>query len=170
MTFTMTVLAVLLLASAVGVVASKSPIVSALCLVGNLVTVAGFYAALEAHFLAAVQVLVYAGAIVVLVLFVLMLLNAKDETQRASDAGLKVAGSVVATLFFLLLFPILVQGILPGGEPILVGTVRDIGKIVYTEYVYCFEVASVLILVAVVGAVTIGKRAKPSVLSDRTGA
>ena len=162
MSVAVALLSVLMLVSAGAVVAARSPIVSALALVGNLVTVAAFYAVMNAHFLAAVQILVYAGAIVVLVVFVLMLLNVKEESRRASDFLLQAGAALGAGLFLVLVFPFFVrgEGALKGGEP--EGTVKAIGRLVYTDYVYCFEVASILILIAVVGAVTLGRRARIS--------
>lgn len=160
MSVTIALLSICLLVSAVSVVAARSPIVSALALVCNLVTVAAFYAVMNAHFLAAVQILVYAGAIVVLVLFVLMLLNVKEESRRVADIALRVGAALVTCLFLVLVLPLLVDG--PGSQHSQApeGTVRAIGMMVYTEYVYCFEVASILILIAVVGSVTLGRRAR----------
>lgn len=160
MSVAVALLSVLLLVTAVSVVAARSPIVSALALVGNLVTVAAFYAVMNAHFLAAVQILVYAGAIVVLVLFVLMLLNIKGESRRASDFLLQAGAALAAGLFLVLVFPFFSRGEWAFGGSAPEGTVKAIGRLVYTDYVYCFEVASILILIAVVGAVTLGRRAR----------
>jgi NADH-quinone oxidoreductase subunit J len=173
MTLTVALLSIVLLITAIAVVASRSPIVSALALVGNLITVAAFYAALNAHFLAAVQILVYAGAIVVLVMFVLMLLNVKGEEKKKGDTFIRLTAAVAASLFIVLIIPLFINGVLVdggvvgSGGDIVEGTVLAIGRKVYTEYVYCFEVASILILIAVVGAVTLGKRSRPVGVVER---
>ncbi len=167
MSVTIAILSVCMLISAVSVVAARSPIVSALALVGNLITVAAFYAAMNAHFLAAVQILVYAGAIVVLVLFVLMLLNVKGEAGKKSDFILRVGAAIIAGFFLLTVLPIWDGWLGLSNLSAPEGTVRAIGKLVYTDYVYCFEVASILILIAVVGAVTLGRRARiPNIASE----
>ena len=154
------VLSAILLTSAVGVVAFRDPIQSALCLVANLLTVAGFFAMLDAHFLAAVQVIVYAGAIVVLVLFVLMLLNLQEESRQPRHRGLIAAGVLFGGVFaywFLSLTRTAFEVFRVSGRDIE-GTVRAIGLSLYSDYLFPFEAASVLITVAIVGAVMIAQR------------
>lgn len=117
MTLEFLIYAVLLLASASGVVGFHNPIRSGLCLIVNLLTVAAMFASLGAHFLAATQIIVYAGAIVVLVIFVLMLLNVKDEAFSSRDRRVTIAGLVVSLLLLGLIVP----------------TVRDLGDYFSTE-------------------------------------
>lgn len=185
MTIEFLIYALLLLASASGVVGFHNPIRSGLCLIVNLLTVAAMFASLGAHFLAATQIIVYAGAIVVLVLFVLMLLNVKDETFNRRDRRITVAGLVVSLLLLALLVPTVralgdyfsqIHGAeLPGGDAQVLqlgkgaaetgpseGTVKELGREVFTKYVFPFEAASVLIMAALVGAVMLAKRGDSS--------
>ena len=154
-------MAAIIVASAIGVVAMKNPMYSALCLILNLVTVAGIFAQLEAHFLAAVQIIVYAGAIMVLVLFVLMLLNIKIEKEERSSALLSLLAVVLGCLFILVVVPVINKAfsVFPEGLPV-VGSVKNIGVSLYTDYIFPFEAASLLIMVAIVGAVMLAAKAK----------
>lgn len=153
-------LALLLIASAIGVVAIRNPIFSALSLVFHLLVVAVVFASLSAHFLAAVQVIVYAGAIVVLVLFVLMLLNIQDEVKQRLSVPLLVFSGVFG-LAFMYWFARLARdafSVFPEPKVGIEGGVREIGLLLYSNYVFPFEAASVLIMAAIVGAVMLAKR------------
>ncbi len=159
------VLAALIVASAIGVVALVNPIYSALCLVTNLLAVAGVFALLDAHFLAAVQVIVYAGAIMVLVIFVLMLLNLKIENPKRLNAAYTVLAIIASVLFMAMLAPLFKEafGVFPEARLFIdnssaVGSVRQIGVELYTRYIYPFELASLLIIAAIAGAVMLAKR------------
>lgn len=153
-------IAALIIASALGVVVSRNPIHSALCLVVNLLTVAAIFAILEAHFLATVQVIVYAGAIVVLVLFVLMLLNLKVEQTQTIGLPLILVASVTGILFIALAVPMLNEAfkVFPEPKNPVVGSVAEMGKVLYTTYVFPFETSSVLLMAAIVGAVMLARR------------
>lgn len=107
--FVFWILAILVLLSALAVVLLPNPLHSALCLASNLVAVAGIYALLGAHFLAAVQVIVYAGAIMVLVVFVLMLLNVKSEERYIRDLFLVLIAAGSSALCAYLVFPLIHQ-------------------------------------------------------------
>ncbi len=177
MTLEFLIYAVLLLASASGVVGFHNPIRSGLCLIVNLLTVAAMFASLGAHFLAATQIIVYAGAIVVLVIFVLMLLNVKDEGFSRRDRRVTLAGLVVSLLLLGLIVPTVkglggyfatpvgiveTDGVNTNGAAKEIvateGTVKALGREVFTRYVFPFEAASVLIMAALVGAVMLAKR------------
>ncbi|HEX6237348.1 MAG TPA: NADH-quinone oxidoreductase subunit J [Acidimicrobiales bacterium] len=156
------------LAGAVGVVASPNPVHAALSLVGTLFGIAVLFVAQEAHFLAAVQVIVYAGAIVVLFLFVIMLLgvdradNLRVEPlvgQRVAAAvvGLGIAALTVAALASTDFAP---TGV-PGGADPAVPDIERLSEALFTEYVYALEITSVLLVIAVVGAVLLARRARP---------
>ena len=152
-------LGALLIGSALGVVLSKNPIHSALFLVANLVGVACVFGALGAHFLAMVQIIVYAGAIMVLVIFVLMLLNAKSE-QRTLGTYFQLIGAGVASLIFIGVVgqEVLVQWpVQVGPAEALVGSVEAVGQLLYTEYLLPFEAAGVLLMAALVGAALLAK-------------
>lgn len=154
------VMAVIIILSAIGVVASRNPIHSALFLVANLLTVAGIFAALDAHFLATVQIIVYAGAIVVLVLFVLMLLNLKVEQTKKIGITTVLTASLTGVLFLAIALPPLNEAfkVFPEPSAAVTGSVSNIGKVLYTTYAFPFEAASMLLMAAIVGAVMLAKR------------
>jgi NADH-quinone oxidoreductase subunit J len=96
-----------------------------------------------------------------------MLLNVKGEAGKKSDFILRVGAAIIAGFFLLTVLPIWDGWLGLSNLSAPEGTVRAIGKLVYTDYVYCFEVASILILIAVVGAVTLGRRARiPNIASE----
>jgi len=137
---------------------SKNPITSAMFLVLTIASLAALFVLLHAFFLAAVQVLVYAGAVMVLFLFVIMLLDLKVEEKRQIKtvglmAGLVAVGAIV-TIFFksLLTLP------LRENPPTIEGDTADLGRLLFTQYVLPFEIVSVLLLVAMVGVILLSKR------------
>lgn len=167
------IFSILLIATALAVVALKHPINSALALILHLLAVAGVFAALDAHFLAAVQVIVYAGAIMVLVLFLIMLLSIQSPTVKPHNPTVLILGIAASVSFLLLALNLLRNSFgdgtfddlgIGGGSSQLVthspvvGSVKAMGMLLYTKYVFTFEVTSLLILAAVVGAVVIAKR------------
>ena len=150
-----------MVSSAIAVVAFKNPIHSALSLVANLLLVAVIYAALEAHFLAAVQIVVYAGAIMVLVIFVLMLINTKVERVPRGTVFYYIMPLTLVIVLAGLAYKIISLSTVSGQAPWAAkvsGTVANMGALLYTEYVFPFEIASVLILAAIAGGVMLGKR------------
>ncbi len=152
-------LAIPLILTAVGVISSRNPIYSALFLVANLLVVAVMYAVLNAHFLAAVQVIVYAGAIVVLLLFVLMLLNTQVEGKKPLPTGRLIVGVGLAVAFCAALFPGIYAAFsdLPVAAGAVQGTVSEIGRVLYSKYLVPFEAASLLITAGIVGAVMLAR-------------
>ncbi len=152
------------LLGAVMVVASKRPLYSILYLILTFFCIAAHFVILNAQFLAVVQVIVYAGAIMVLVLFVVMLLNLNKEAEPQSSAILKVAAALSGGLLFLMT----VGGIVRSGETIEVaqaaypvtqiGYVGELGKALFNEFLIPFEVVSILFLSAMVGAVVLGRK------------
>jgi len=153
-------LAFIVLSSGVAVVSLRSPLNSALALALNLLAVAGLFAMLQAHFLALAQVIVYAGAIVVLVLIALLLLSSKIEQHKRREDYLAVAAIVLGSLFLVVLFPLL-QGALPqisaNNVQVTAGTVAEIGRLLFTDYVFLFQLAGLLILTALCGAVMLAR-------------
>ncbi len=153
-------LAVLTLASALMVVFSKSPIYSVLWLVICFFSITGHYILLDAHFLAIVNLIVYAGAIMVLFLFVIMLLNLNKETEPHKPFLLKLAAVFSGCLLMLVLaasfkdFSISNSLALTDGF----GTAKEVGKILFNKFLLPFEVASILFISAMVGAVILGKK------------
>jgi NADH-quinone oxidoreductase subunit J len=154
------VFAIPLMVSAAGVVAARSPIHAVMSLISAFFWLAGIYVLLTAHLLAFVQIIVYAGAIMVLFLFVVMLLSLTDaELGLEKMTALKVVG-VVATAGLLGLLVTAFAQSAPGAiRPVAAdfGTVRAVGKVLFTQYLLPFEATSVLLLVAIVGAVVVAK-------------
>ncbi len=150
--------------SALCVIYFRNPIYSALALVTALFAVAGLFIILEAYFVAAVQVIVYAGAIMVLFLFVIMLLNLGDEESledRLSWA--KRVAVVIASLFFAEVFYITIKLVgsvnapkVTSGQP--VGDPKTIGELLFTKFLLPFEVASLILLAALIGVITLVHR------------
>ena len=154
-------LAVPLVAVAIMVIAHPSPVYSALFLVLTLFLLAVYFLFLDAHVVAALQIIVYAGAIMVLFLFVIMLLNLQSETLRTQRRGLgrvAVIGGVVLAAELGLLLARPTADPAPDAPPDGFGTVEVLSRELFTTYVLPFEVTGLLLLVAVIGAVVLAKR------------
>jgi NADH-quinone oxidoreductase subunit J len=150
---------------AVNVVFRRNAVHCALHLVGVLLSLSGLFVLLNAQFIAAIQILVYAGAIMVLFLFVVMLLNVRGESPLLTPGAAKGFGFFFAGLAFVELLWIVLSG--GGGEgapgPAVVlppgfGSPAEIGRILYSTWLFPFEVTSILLLIAVIGAVVLAKR------------
>ena len=139
---------------------SKNPVTSAMFLVLTILALAGLFVLLHAFFLAAVQILVYAGAVMVLFLFVIMLLDLRQEQQRLLNRfSWAVGGIAVAAFGWILLSAVHSPGAVPAlSTSTLEGTTEPLGRLLFTEYLLPFEVLSVLLLVAMVGVVLLSKR------------
>ena len=148
--------------TAIGVVACRDAVRSALCLVGNFFTLAFLYFTLNAEILGATQIVVYTGAIMVLFLFVIMLLNVKTEEPTSK---LLLGFGVIAAGSFALALTKALSGLHPSSEAGAgaVGTVRALGLELFRNYVFPFEVASLLIIAAIVGAVMLSQKVKQGV-------
>lgn len=155
------VLGTLAIASAVAVILMRNPIASAMSLVVHFVALAGLYLSLQALFMAAIQVLVYAGAIMVLVVFVIMLLNLGSEQKlREKFATKQALGILMAMVFGSGIVFVISRGVFPAdAAPRLSeqGSVGAVGTSLFTDYVYPFEMVSLILLAAVVGAVVLAK-------------
>ena len=146
------------------VIRCQSPVNSALGLVNTFFCLAIFYVMLHAPFMAAIQIMVYAGAIMVLILFVIMLLNLGSEARKRYTNG--IVWSALASLMVLFnVIYFLKRGRVTGAEGDLtafkiesIGHVELIGKSMFTEFLLPFEIASILLLVAIVGAVVLAKK------------
>ena len=153
--------ALIALLSAAGVVLNfRNSVYSALCLVVAMLALAVLFVMLQAQFIGVIQVMIYAGAIVVLFLFVIMLLNLTGGRMGAeSQFFMKAIGAVVMLGASVQLVTILRGFRRPWPEvDEAYGTVREIGRILYSDYVLAFEVAGILLLAGVVGAVILAKR------------
>ncbi len=162
-TYLFILLATLAIAAALGTILSKSTVTSALFLVLNMVALAGVYLLLKAQFLAVIQILVYAGAIMVLFLFVIMLLNVEDEQSLFSRITFKYSLGFflgVIVLAQILYAVASATDMLPAitEEISHVGTVENIADTLYTSYLLPFEVTAILLTAAVVGALLIAQR------------
>jgi NADH-quinone oxidoreductase subunit J len=156
--------AVLAVAGAIGTVTFPNPIRGALSLLFSIVAIAGLYLQLHAPFLAAIQLIVYAGAVVVLFLFVIMLIGPAAVAPKDSRAIVaRVAGGIAATAISLLVILVLSKKTFPRISPLQsgFGSVEAIGELLFTEYLVPFEVASILLMVAIVGAVAVARGKQP---------
>jgi NADH-quinone oxidoreductase subunit J len=156
------ILAVLAIASALGVILSKNTVNSALLLVVNLITIAGMYLLLQAQFLAIIQILVYAGAIMVLFLFVIMLLNVDEEESLFNKFRVKylVAFLLGAVIFGQIFYSLGgITDMLPeiSTDMLYVGTVEAVGEVLYTDFLFAFELTAILLTAAVVGALMVAQ-------------
>jgi len=149
--------------SAIMVLVSKNPIYSVLWLILVFFAISGHYVLLNAQFLAIVNIIVYAGAIMVLFLFVIMLVNVKQNSEPQKQMLVKFIGVLSGGSFLLLLVALVKQTVQLQGQNVLlkegtIGLIHPLGKALFTDYVVPFEISSVLFLSAMVGAVIIGKK------------
>lgn len=141
------------------VVYHRNPMNSAIYLVATMLCLAGLYALLEGMFVSVIQVLVYAGAVMVLMLFVIMMLNAKDESlQREGSTRTWGIAALIGFLIVLKLPPLLPHMAPQAGKTDHFGTIEAVGTKLFTTYMLPFELTSVLLLIAIVGAVLLAKR------------
>lgn len=155
-------LSVLAIFSALMVITAKNPVYSVLWLIATFFAISGHYILLNAQFLAIVNIIVYAGAIMVLFLFVIMLMNLNKETEPQKNRWLKIAGAVAGGCLLLVLVAALKDAALKNQDAYIVGgeigLIQNLGKELFTKYVVPFEISSVLFLSAMIGAVVIGKK------------
>jgi NADH-quinone oxidoreductase subunit J len=151
------------------VVLQKNPVYSVLAIIGSFFGLAGLYVLLEAPFVAVVQIIIYAGAIMVLFLFVVMLLNVPREDAAEWDRSHPLyrpmavrIGAVLAVLLALQLGWALsrtsgLAGIV-GEDTVAVSSVAELGRVLFTDYMFAFEVTSILIIASMVGAVVLARK------------
>lgn len=156
------ILSVTALFSALMVITSKNPMHSVIWLIMVFFAISGHYLLLNAQFLAIVNIIVYAGAIMVLFLYVLMLMDLKKETEPQKNRWLKLAGAVAGGSLLLVLIAALKKADIANqiaetrtGD---IGLIENLGKVLFNDYVVPFEISSILFLSAMVGAVVIGKK------------
>ena len=170
-----TVVFYLLSALAVGaaalVIGQRNPMYSVLLLIASFGALAGLYIQLDAPFVAVAQIIIYAGAIMVLFLFVVMLLNAPQEDAAEWDRSHPLRGTGVGRVGALLAALLIVQlawaltsavsleaPVAGQGDGAVVGSVHELGRVLFTRHTFAFEATSILILVAMVGAVVLARR------------
>lgn len=163
-------LAAMILGLGILVISARSAVHSVLFLVVNFLFVAVLYVTLAAEFVAVIQILVYAGGIVVLYLFVVMLVSLKSPEQHADSRRLSLGGMVLAGVVLVELVGIAVYTTIRDEAPAVVrgtseslfqvqgGNTEQLGLVLYTEYLIPFELASMLLLAAMVGAIVLAKR------------
>ena len=150
----------LMLSAALSVVLNRQPIYSVLSLLVVMFCLAALFVMLGAYFIAALQILLYAGAVLVLFLFVVMLLNLEPESlARMRAFTLRGAGTVTAAFLFFCLARVLGSVGEPGGGE-AAGTVEAVGRALFSTYLLPFELTSFIILAAIIGAVTLAKRSE----------
>lgn len=155
------ILSLMAIMFALMVVFTRNPVNSVLYLVLTFFCIAGHYLLLNAQFLAVVHIVVYAGAIMVLFLFIIMLMNLNADTEPRKNIFTRaIAGIIGGILLFVMV------GALKGAEQLQlsqagasqIGLVKNLGKVLFSEFLFPFEIASILLLAALVGAIMIGKR------------
>jgi NADH-quinone oxidoreductase subunit J len=155
------VLSVMAVGSALMMLTSKSPVKSILWLIVVFFAISGHYILLNAQFLAIVNIIVYAGAIMVLFLFVVMLMNLNTASEPPKNYRLQLLGVITGGSLLLVLLAAFMK---TGQEQLVLmkvgeaGLIRNLGNVLFTNYVLPFEVASILFLSAMIGAVIIGKK------------
>ena len=158
------VFAISTIAGALGVIFTRNPIASAMSLVATFFFLSGIYVLLWAHTIAALQVLVYAGAIMVLFLFVIMLLSLSDHGPVMTFSPSRIAGGAAVVALFIALTMVFRK--LPVTELAWTadaarlkqfGSIKHLGEIMYTQWLFPFEAVSLLLLVAILGAVVVAK-------------
>ena len=154
-------LSALAIFSALMVVISRNPVYSVLYLIVAFFALAGHYFLLNSQFLAVVHIIVYAGAILVLFLYVIMMLNLNQDTEPNKSSFVKAAAVVTGGLLMLVLVVGLKQvDLLPqhAAGSGTIGLIKNLGTILYTKYMLPFEISSVLFLASMIGAVMLGKK------------
>ena len=150
---------------ALSLVVQRNPLYSAISLIGVFISLASLYVMLAAPFIAAVQIIVYAGAIMVLVVFVIMLLNVEEEERRnlrlrfLIPTAVLLAAVLVAEAAFVIFYVQADSSVLPDPGTSEIGLTAEIGQGLFTTYLLPFEITSVLLLMAIVGAMTLARRA-----------
>ena len=144
------------------VIALRNPVYSAISLFIMFFHVAGLYVLLNAEFIAVIQIIVYAGAILVLYLFVVMLLSLKQDEgyQRHAMAGLLVGGMVLTEMVLILLHSTFSEnvGVFTPQKISVMGNTQAVGQMLFTQYLLPFEIASFILLVAMIGAIVLAKK------------
>lgn len=158
-------LSVLAVFAAIMVITRKNPVFSVLWLIVVFFAISGHYILLNAQFLAIVNIIVYAGAIMVLFLFVIMFMNLNKDNEPKKNLWIKLAGIVSGGSLLTILLAVLYSASdmtnktaqINNGN---IGLIENLGKALFTDYVIPFEIASILFLSAMVGAIVIGKKEK----------
>ncbi|MFA6195843.1 MAG: NADH-quinone oxidoreductase subunit J [Sulfurimonas sp.] len=157
-------LALIAIVSSIVMISAHRPIDSALSFIVTLISIAALFALVNASFLFVVQIIIYAGAILSLILFIIMFLNIKDENlpdEKHKNRWLLATSLIIAPFSAILIDLILRSDIaVHGASDAKFGTIKDVGLTLFSKWVLPFELVSILLLVALVGAVTLSKRSE----------
>jgi NADH-quinone oxidoreductase subunit J len=140
------------------VITNRNPVNSAMFLVLTIVFMAGLFLLLRAFFLAAVQILVYAGAVMVVFLFVIMLLDLKEETRRKINKIRLVTGVLAVLAVMAIIISVIWASPPATAVPTIVGATAPLGRLLFTNFLLPFEILSILLLVAMVGVILLSKK------------
>ena len=153
-------LTVMALGCALGVILSRNPISSVLFLIATFFAISGHYILMNAQFLAIVNIIVYAGAIMVLFLFVIMLMNLNADTEPQKNRLIQLAGVISGGILFLVILGALRNVPVSSLEhtDTGIGLIKNLGRVLFTQFVLPFEISSVLFLSAMIGAIVIGRK------------
>lgn len=163
-------LSVAAISCALGVILSRNPINSVLFLIATFFSISGHYILMNAQFLAIVNIIVYAGAIMVLFLFVIMLMNLNSDTEPQKSRLVQFAGIISGGVLFLIILAALRESTVRGEfskTATDIGLIKNLGRTLFTKYVLPFEISSVLFLSAMIGAIVIGKKDHPTVIAGK---
>ena len=154
------ILSALAVGSALGVILSRNPVNSVMFLILTFFAISGHYILMNAQFLAVVNIIVYAGAIMVLFLFVIMLMNLNADVEPQKGQMVQLAGVISGGVLFLVVLAAIKTAKVESMETSStnIGLINNLGKVLFTKYVLPFEISSVLFLSAMIGAVVIGKK------------
>ena len=160
-------LTVTAISCALGVILSRNPVNSVLFLIMTFFSISGHYILMNAQFLAIVNIIVYAGAIMVLFLFVIMLMNLNADTEPQKSRLVQFAGIISGGILFLVILAAL-KDTHTNGEmnrsSSQIGLIKNLGRTLFQNYVLPFEISSVLFLSAMIGAMVIGKKESPAIV------
>ncbi len=146
------------LVSALLLVTSKKPVAAAMSLILTMLFLAGLYVLLDAHLIAALQIIVYAGAIMVLFLFVIMLLNVREKEGLNTKRKTVLQFVAIMIVSFIMISAVMLTQISPAQVEPTFGTTKAVAQLLFTKYLLPFEIASILLLAALMGAVILAKR------------
>ncbi len=149
---------ILTLLCGVIVITNRNPVTSAMFLVLTIVCMAGLFVLLRAFFLAAVQILVYAGAVMVLFLFVIMLLDLKEEALRKIRKVRALIGALAVIAVVGIIISVIWNSVPATTTPTLVGATAPLGRLLFTNFLLPFEILSVLLLMAMLGVILLSKK------------
>ena len=157
------VFSIIAIAGGIGLIANRNTVYSALSLILNFFSIAGLYLSLDAQFLSVIQILVYAGAIMVLFLFVIMLLNVDDEPKQKNHMALSMVAWLLGGAFLAELLVILgplkdISRSELATEAFRMGSVEAVGEQMMTSFLFPFEIISVILISGLVGAIVIAKK------------